>query len=62
MEVKTKKEFSKSIVFEKSGEAISIRIIIENPSPKTTNEIVINFAETMLRELKKDVIQVSQHL
>ncbi len=53
LEVKTKKTFSKSIAFKKTGEVISVEITIENPSPATTDGTVLIFAKNLLNQLEE---------
>ncbi|MBS6559213.1 MAG: hypothetical protein KH355_02935 [Clostridiales bacterium] len=48
-------ETEQSIEFEKSGEMISVRIKLENISPKTNNSSLIQQLEVLYQNLIKDI-------
>lgn len=54
VEERTCKSIKKSLVFEKSGETLSIEIYLENVSPSTTNETLESFLNVLYEKAKQE--------
>ena len=56
MEERTLKTIKKTVVFEKSGETLSIEIGMENVSPRENREAVLGVIDTLYHEAKREVL------
>lgn len=55
MKEQTCSSLKKTLRFEKTGEAFSICINIENVSPETKKETVISFLDTIFEKIKEEI-------
>lgn len=53
MEEKTFKSIKKTLIFEKSGEALSVEISLENVSPMTSKDTVLSMLDVLFKKTKE---------
>lgn len=52
MEERTCKTIKRSLIFEKSGETLSVEVSLENVSPDTEKESLSNFLDSLYENVK----------